>query len=455
MPDELQIENADGEFERNVQRQSAAEKAFADWQAIQRLLRAKHSRARPVRDYVPGELVYFWRTQESGKHKSAPGTHKGRFLGPARILATETKKDQQGLVRPVGTRPAIDQVRARMRHASPREELIEALASRDQKICWTFHRVAQEIGGNQYEDLSQQAIPSESEWQKAQDPTQEVQPVRYRVNHKRPPPSSSGALPEPTEDHMSDGEGESLPQRPRLSAPSSEAFATGACWWTDVPKECWSDGPTSYWTDAASAMEVGVDVPESARGCLKMINNFEGFFTSALKKRNVEVCERKLGPQELEEFKAAKMVEVKNFLATKAFESLPSHLQPSKEQAIGMRWVLTWKQRDDGGRKAKARAVLLGYQDPAYEHRQTTAPVMTRQSRQFILHEAAGRKWTIYKGDVSGAFLQGREYPGVLHCIPCDEICEAMNLPKGSVMRLRRACYGLVDAPLEWYRTVH
>ena len=58
------------------------------------------------------------------------------------------------------------------------------------------------------------------------------------------------------------------------------------------------------------------------------------------------------------------------------------------------------------------------------------------------------------KGDVSGAFLQGREYPDVLHCIPTKEICEAMSIPENSVTRLRRACYGLVDAPLEWYRTV-
>ena len=28
-----------------------------------------------------------------------------------------------------------------------------------------------------------------------------------------------------------------------------------------------------------------------------------------------------------------------------------------------------------------------------------------------------------------------------------------MNLPPGSVARLKRACHGLVDATLEWYRT--
>ena len=119
-----------------------------------------------------------------------------------------------------------------------------------------------------------------------------------------------------------------------------------------------------------------------------------------------------------------------------------------------MRWILTWKTKEDGSVKPKARAVLLGYQDPSYEHRSTTAPVMTRQTRQFMLQLAANRRWTVQKGDVSGAFLQGREYPDTLYCIPCDEICAAMQLAPGSITRLRRACYGLVDAPLEWYRTI-
>ena len=101
-----------------------------------------------------------------------------------------------------------------------------------------------------------------------------------------------------------------------------------------------------------------------------------------MKKRAVEVCERKLSEAERGEVKVAKLSEVKNFLAAEAFEALPPHLKPDKATAINMRWVLTWKQLDTGGRKAKARAVLLGYQDPAYEHRATTSPVMSRQTRQ-------------------------------------------------------------------------
>ena len=58
------------------------------------------------------------------------------------------------------------------------------------------------------------------------------------------------------------------------------------------------------------------------------------------------------------------------------------------------------------------------------------------------------------KGDVTGAFLQGRTYPNTLYCIPCPEILEAMNLARGEIVQVMRGCYGLVDAPLEWYHSV-
>ena len=202
-------------------------------------------------------------------------------------------------------------------------------------------------------------------------------------------------------------------------------------------------------------MEIAIDMPQTGNQWAKVTKDLGNYFVGAMKRQAVEVSERRLSPQEFEEFQAAKLVEVRNFISAGAFEALPQHLQPSKEQAIGMRWVLTWKAKEDGSRKAKARAVLLGYQDPCYEHRSTTAPVMTRSSRQFLIQIAANNKWNIFKGDVSGAFLQGRDYPSELYCIPCPEICSQMNIPAGSITRLRKACYGLVDAPLEWYRTVH
>ena len=159
-----------------------------------------------------------------------------------------------------------------------------------------------------------------------------------------------------------------------------------------------------------------------------------------------------MSDEERKLFAGAKAVEVRNFVATKAF--VAEHQCPNKEQAMNMRWILTRKLKEDGTSKPKARAVIRGYQDPSYEHRSTTSPVMNRQTRQFLLQVAANKRWSVYKGDVSGAFLQGRPSPEDLYCIPCPEICEAMNIPPGTVTKMNRACYGVVDAPLEWYRTV-
>ncbi|OLP94836.1 Copia protein [Symbiodinium microadriaticum] len=459
LPEELHAANASGEFQNLLQRQAVAEKAMVDWRTKERLNRAQHSRPQPTRShYAPGDLVFYWRTQESGQGKKKPGSKQGRFLGPARVLATETKRDSQGDLRPgssiwcVRGRTLIKCAPEQLRPASHREELVEAMVESD-GVPWTFTRVAQSIGGNQYEDVGEE-IPSVAEWQRAQDIQRELPPTR-RISMKRPGPSSrppTAAHPDAMDEDLP--EVESSPQRPRTSASPKTGETASQHWTETLGEEAFLVQESSYWSEETAAVTVEVDVPASQRGLQAMSKDLTHFFVGAFKRRAVEVCERKLSPQDLQKFREAKEVEVKNFIAAKAFEAIPVHLRPSKEQAVGMRWILTWKLRDDGSYKAKARAVLLGYQDPSYEHRATTAPVMTRQTRQMMLQAAAMHQWRLRKGDVSGAFLQGREYPDVLHCIPCDEICSAMGLEKGAVTRLRKACYGLVDAPLEWYRTV-
>ena len=194
LPPELLVESADGEFAGTVERRAAAERAHADWNAKQRLQRASQSRARPCYDYQPGELVYFWRTQEANKSRRSPGGKQGRFLGPARILATETRRQPNGHLLPGS---AIWLVRGRsllkcspeqLRRASPREELVEAMTP-EAKTPWTFTRVASELRGNRYQDISDEK-PDPGEWLRAQDNQCESQPTRHRIRHKRPEPAS-------------------------------------------------------------------------------------------------------------------------------------------------------------------------------------------------------------------------------------------------------------------------
>ena len=97
LPPDLQ-----GEFARSVKLRAEAEKAQSDWSAEQRIQRALHSRHRPCFNYRPGELVFYWRTQEANKSRRQPGGKHGRFLGPARILATESRTEEDGTIRPGG-----------------------------------------------------------------------------------------------------------------------------------------------------------------------------------------------------------------------------------------------------------------------------------------------------------------------------------------------------------------
>ena len=457
LPDELLVESSTADFERTVSRRASAEKALADWQAAQRLSRAANSRTKPVPDFEPGELVYFWRTQDASQGRTSPGSKRGRFLGPARVLALERRSDQDGVSR-AGN--AIWLVRGRnllkcspeqLRRASPREELLEGLTSHhgEEATPWTYSRLASELGGSQYEDISME-VPEDQEWHRAQDADQEEAPPRFRLRTKRAAPAE--VLEEVEDLHTGTSQASRETRRRTRQGPLVNEQAHSA-WWHEVQPQAWPK-QGQYWQEDDAAIAIEVPMPDSKRGTAQALENLACYVTGALKRRAIEVSEKRLTEAEKEEFKQAKAVEVKNFLGAQAFEALPDELKPSKEQAISMRWILTWKLRDDGTAKAKARAVLLGYQDPSYEHRSTTAPVMTRQTRQLMLQVSANKGWRVYKGDVSGAFLQGRSYPDKLFCIPCKEICEAMGIAEGSITRVRRACYGLVDAPLEWYRTV-
>ena len=65
------------------------------------------------------------------------------------------------------------------------------------------------------------------------------------------------------------------------------------------------------------------------------------------------------------------------------------------------------------------------------------APTTTRQTRQIQLQISASLGFVTQKGDVTGAFLQSREYPDQLLCIPTPEICAAMGLPPETITRVR------------------
>eukprot|EP00435_Cladocopium_sp_Y103_P070080 s590_g34.t1 len=451
----------------------AAEQAHSQWVASERIKRALHSRGQRQLDFRPGDLVYYWRKQLP---KSMEGTKHGGFLGPARILVTETKRNDQGELSAgssvwlIRGRRLLKCTPEQLRHATQRETIVENLVENEnQKAPWTLPRMVSQLGKQEYEDISHEK-PTDHEWSEGH----EVTRTRYQdmdVDESKPKPMTRHWHKRPIE-MRDDGEDQEMEDRTghwtdkretghwtdkretgNKQTKNGDEFQTDM-WWEHVHFCDVCEESKEYWSNGEAAVEIAIDMPTTRRGQKQFENDLFGYFVGTLKRRAVEVSEKRMDAETKRSFDQAKQVEVKNFISAKAFEAVPSHLQPPKEVAVGMRWILTWKVKDDGSTKPKARAILLGYQDPGYEHRTTTTPVMTRQSRQMLLQMAALKKWKTQKGDVSGAFLQGREYPGELFCIPCPEICEAMGLDAGSITKVKRGCYGLVDAPIEWYRSV-
>ena len=118
------------------------------------------------------------------------------------------------------------------------------------------------------------------------------------------------------------------------------------------------------------------------------------------------------------------------------------------------RWVLTWKKEEaTGSSRAKARLVVLGYQDPRLGEEPVASPTMTRRARNMIFQLAAMKAWRLKKGDVKAAFLQGKGLPEdkPVFIAANEELAEELGMPVGALARLRKAVYGLCQAPKSWY----
>ena len=170
-----------------------------------------------------------------------------------------------------------------------------------------------------------------------------------------------------------------------------------------------------------------VDLPSDAKSQRQFKNDPARYVTKKIR-ANAEVKISSLTKEQAEQFKQAKQVEVQNWIRESAVRAV-SHAVPA-HRTVRMRWVLTFK--DSGA--AKARIVILGYEDPDLLQLERAAPTMTRQSRQLFLSYAAIKKWLVLKGDIKGAFLQGAssEEQRELYAMPVEELATALGVSKGT-----------------------
>ena len=172
------------------------------------------------------------------------------------------------------------------------------------------------------------------------------------------------------------------------------------------------------------------------------------------KRARAEVKVKDLSPREVELFNIAKDMELQCWVQTSAIKNiLKSRLNP--EQILKSRWVLTWKPPEEPQQspRAKARLVVLGYQDPKLVEVMRDAPTLSREGRALVLQTLASCRFPLSSFDIKTAFLRGHaDETNPLAMEPPLELRKMLQLKDNEVCQLLGNAYGRVDAPLLFYR---
>merc|ERR1711938_96410 len=95
------------------------------------------------------------------------------------------------------------------------------------------------------------------------------------------------------------------------------------------------------------------------------------------------------------QFHDAKKIELDSWVKHSVY-SLADRSGVSRDRIMTMRWVLTWKViPGTADRKAKARLVVRGVQDPDLIDLRTESPTLARHSRRLLVQTAASSQWEL------------------------------------------------------------
>lgn len=121
------------------------------------------------------------------------------------------------------------------------------------------------------------------------------------------------------------------------------------------------------------------------------------------------------------------------------------------QNVVGCKWIFTIKYLPDGSvDRYKARLVARGFtQQPGKDFTDTFSPVIKSTTVRSVLHLAVNNDWSIRQIDVNNAFLQGRLKDEVYVKQPPGFVDQ--DRPH-FVCRLKKALYGLRQAPRAWYQ---
>ena len=99
--------------------------------------------------------------------------------------------------------------------------------------------------------------------------------------------------------------------------------------------------------------------------------------------------------------------------------------------------------------KGKSTSVCVGLSGSRFD-----SPTLSAASEALIVQWVASHKYGLIPGDIKTAFLSGYEDVRNIFISPPDDVRQMLNLDHEIVLRLRKAVYGLVNAPKKWWDTL-
>ena len=94
---------------------------------------------------------------------------------------------------------------------------------------------------------------------------------------------------------------------------------------------------------------------------------------------------------------------------------------------------------------------MLEFQDPDLTEVPRDSPTLPTASEALIMQWVASYKYRLISGDIKTAFLSGDEDVRNIFIAPPDDVRKMLNVDHETVLRSRKAVYGLVTAPKKWW----
>ena len=473
------------DFLQKMEVRTLARKALLEADNSQAIRRAINRQSRgQEHSWQCGELCMVW-----DKRKSPNMLEKGRWTGPCQVIMEESRtvlwvtymnrllRVARENIRPVSIREFS---KVASFHQSCDEKRLEAMANQLRS------QLKERSGMFQFSDLTEVENPESADPEQGMQPEEE--PLRRASEAEVTPPAiETPQVNEPTneapvsnEPSVNDPQNESDENQGNLLGGENQEGeergvieSTGDSFTvvTEVYNESiveandpnavtvkdngalWPCQENIPEADADFCMfEFDVPTRHLSAFCIEPCLHVEKIVNAA-KKNHVEVVYKHLSPSEKQEFDEAKKKELGCWIETSSIEPLlRDKIHPSR--IMSSRWILTWKTdpSSTNGRKAKARLVVRGFEDPDAATVSTESPTLSRDGRMVILQEVSSRGWNLQSFDIKTAFLRGRADERQLAMQPVPELQKMLNLRANEVCLLKGNAYGRVDAPLLFYK---